>query len=116
MSDVHLLAEVDDFPADNLKLLSYMPMNLQKITLIDEPVEGKWECEMTETAKSIYFHEPVKEPEKREMVTTTTPPKISEETWWPLPNFVFKLLVLDHWDFGAEVEIECVLDILTDGL
>jgi hypothetical protein len=36
---------------------------------------------MTETAKSIYFHEPVKEPEKREMVTTTTPPKISEETW-----------------------------------
>jgi hypothetical protein len=41
VSDVHLLAEVDDFPADNLKLLSYMPMNLQKRTLIDEPVEGK---------------------------------------------------------------------------
>ena len=41
VSDVHLLAEVDDFTADNLKLLSYMSMNLQKITLIDEPVKGK---------------------------------------------------------------------------
>jgi hypothetical protein len=39
VSDVHLLAEVDDFSAE--KPLSYMPVNLQKRTLIDEPVEGK---------------------------------------------------------------------------